>query len=100
MNEILPLMIFFLAGAGLGMIYFGGLWWTVRKIVRSRQPHLLALGSFVLRSGLCLAGLYGIARGGSWEHLVVSLLGLLVVRWALIQLGSPHKGEQRSLSRG
>jgi len=33
MNEALTWAFSMLAGAGLGVLFFGGLWWTVRKVV-------------------------------------------------------------------
>ena len=40
-----------LAGLVLGAIFFGGLWWTVRKGLSSQQPALWFLGSMLLRMG-------------------------------------------------
>ena len=46
----------------LGAIFFGGLWWTVRKGVASRRPALWFLGSLLLRTSIALAGFYVVAR--------------------------------------
>lgn len=100
MNEIVKVMIFFLAGAGIGIFYFGGLWWTLRKLSRSRRPHLLTLSSFLVRSGFCLAGLFWIAREGRWEYMVSSLLGIIGARWVLIRLLSPEREPKKSFSEG
>lgn len=58
-----PLLYVFglLGGLGLGIFYFGGLWFTVRKTPTSRNPHKLVLLSAVLRLGttfliFCLVG--------------------------------------------
>ena len=40
MNESLTLALAWVAGVLLGAIFFGGLWWTVRKGVSSQQPAL------------------------------------------------------------
>ena len=40
MNEPLTLVLALAAGGVLGAIFFGGLWWTVRKGVSSPQPAL------------------------------------------------------------
>jgi len=58
MNETLTLALAFVAGAALGMIFFAGLWWTVRKGVSSRRPALWFLGSGLLRMSGVLAGFY------------------------------------------
>lgn len=80
-----------LVGGGLGFIYFGGLWWTVRKLPRSRRPHLLTLVSLFVRSGFVLAGLLLVARTGRWPSIVAALLGMIAVRWFLIRRWSPGK---------
>ena len=40
-----PLVLILLAGALLGSVFFGGLWWTVRRGVLSTQPALWFFGS-------------------------------------------------------
>ena len=42
----------------LGALFFGGLWWTVRKGVSSTQPALWFFGSLLLRTSIALAGFY------------------------------------------
>ena len=59
----------------LGAIFFGGLWWTVRKGVSSKQPALWFLGSLLLRMSIALAGFYFVS-GGHWERLLVCAPGL------------------------
>ena len=49
MNEVLTLALALLAGVALGAVFFGGLWWTVRKGVSSKHPALWFLGSLLLR---------------------------------------------------
>ena len=49
MNNFLILVFALVAGLLLGAIFFGGLWWTVRKGVFSKSPALWFLGSMLLR---------------------------------------------------
>ena len=77
------LMAFFV-GMGAGLFYFGGLWWTVRRLPSARQPALLTLGSFLVRTGLSLAAFY-FASGGHWERILASLLGFIIVRVFLVR---------------
>jgi len=44
-------LLYLLIGLGLGLIYFGGLWLTIKNMNQSRSPIVLTLGSFVLRTG-------------------------------------------------
>ena len=78
------LLMAFFAGLGAGLFYFGGLWWTVRRLPRVRQPVLLTVGSFFVRTGLSLAAFY-FASGGHWERILVSLLGFIIVRGFLVR---------------
>jgi F1F0 ATPase subunit 2 len=95
MSETLTLMLAYAAGGTLGVIFFGGLWWTVRKGLASSQPALWFFGSMMLRMGIALAGFYVVA-GGRWERLLPCLLGFvmarLVVTW-LTRSSTPSLGE-------
>lgn len=82
MDEILVWMLAWLAGIGLGAIFFGGLWWTVRKGLSSRRPWLWIAFSSLLRTGIALAGFYVVA-GGHWQRLLLCLLGFLMARLAV-----------------
>jgi F1F0 ATPase subunit 2 len=79
MTEAFGLVLALLGGVLLGAVFFGGLWWTVRKGVSSKQPALLFIGSLLLRTGIALAGFYFIGRG-HWERLLVCLIGFVVAR--------------------
>lgn len=85
MIEIAILVLALAAGLLLGAIFFGGLWWTVRKGFSSPQPALWILGSLLLRTGTVLAGFYFVA-GGHWERLLVCLLGFVIARLIAIRL--------------
>jgi F1F0 ATPase subunit 2 len=82
-NLFYVLMAFFV-GMGAGLFYFGGLWWTVRRLPSARQPALLTLGSFLLRTGLSLIA-FCFASGGHWEGILASLLGFIIVRVFLVR---------------
>ena len=74
----------FVAGAGLGGLFFGGLWLTVRRLPSTSTPALLVLGSYVVRlAGLGL-GLYVIVRLGGAPALLAAVVGLFAARQVLI----------------
>lgn len=79
MNEFLQLLLALLEGALLGVFFFAGLWWTVRKLTSSKHVTLLFLGSMVLRTGIVVVGFYFIL-GDNWQHLVTGLLGFIIAR--------------------
>jgi len=85
MNEPLALVLAGLAGCLLGTLFFGGLWWTVRKGVSSKRPALWFFGSLLLRTSITLAGFYFIARG-HWGRLPVCLLGFFITRLIVTRL--------------
>ncbi|MGD1096373.1 MAG: ATP synthase subunit I [Bryobacteraceae bacterium] len=85
MNETWSLLLALVTGVLLGAIFFGGLWWTVRKGFSSQQPALWFFGSMLLRTGVTLAGFYFVARG-HWERLLVCLFGFVMARVIVTQL--------------
>jgi len=85
MYETLALVLALVAGVLLGAIFFGGLWWTVRKGMSSKQPAMLFFGSLLLRTGIALAGFYFMARI-RWESLLVGLVGFIMARLIVTRL--------------
>ncbi|MDY0281239.1 MAG: ATP synthase subunit I [Salinivirgaceae bacterium] len=88
MNETLRLAPVLVSGVLLGAIFFGGLWWTVRKGVSSQRPALWFFGSLLLRMSIALVGLYFVSDG-QWERLLVCLLGFVVARLIVTRLTRP-----------
>lgn len=89
-NDILLLLLAGVAGAALGLVFFGGLWYTVRRLLKSSRPLLLLVVSFVVRTSLTLSGFYLLISGQSsdWKHLLAALVGFFLVRVLLMrQLG-------------
>lgn len=85
MNETLTRLLAGVAGGALGALFFGGLWWTVRKGISSRQPALWFMGSLLLRTSIVLAGFY-VVSGAHWERLLLCLLGFVLARMAVTWL--------------
>jgi F1F0 ATPase subunit 2 len=89
MNEFLPpvfaLLLALLGGALLGVFFFVGLWWTVRKMESSKQVALLFLGSMLLRTSVVILGFYFIL-GDNWQRLLAGLLGFIVARIIVTRL--------------
>ena len=86
--KLLTLVLALVAGLVLGAIFFGGLWWTVRKGVSSQQPALWFFGSLLLRMSIALAGFYFVS-GGHWERLLLCLLGFVMARLVVTWLTRP-----------
>lgn len=79
MSDYLDLMFALLAGVLLGVFFFAGLWWTVRRLGTSRHVAILFLFSMLFRTSMVVLGFYWI-MGESWQQLVAGLLGFIVVR--------------------
>ncbi len=89
----------FLGGLGLGTLFFGGLWLTIRKSVSSRTPALWILFSFFFRVGIILTGFYFIASG-SWQRLVIALTGFIVARFMVLQITKRIEDKQIQIKEG
>lgn len=64
------LMLGLVAGFLLGVIFFGGLWCTVRNAVAARRPALWFIGSMMLRISIVTWGFYLLLDllGSSWKN--------------------------------
>jgi len=90
MNEMLTLLLAWVAGVLLGAMFFGGLWWTVRRGVTSKRPALWFLGSMLLRSFIALAGFYFVSDG-HWQSLLACLVGFVIVRLLVTRLNRVYE---------
>jgi F1F0 ATPase subunit 2 len=82
MPETPSLILASLAGILLGAVFFGGLWWTVRKGLSSQLAALWFSGSLLIRTGIALTGFYFVAHG-EWPKLLACLLGFLLARFGV-----------------
>ncbi len=83
-------------GLLLGLLFFGGLWWTVHQLGDFRRPALILFGSLVLRTVVVLGGFYWVA-GGEWSQLLFCVLGFLAGRLAVTwstRLPSPSRSQE------
>lgn len=85
-----------LAGVGLGILHFGGLWLTVRLIVGQRFRHFLAVvslvaSSYVVRAGVSGLGFYALALEGTGP-LLAGLTGFCLARACLLGTEGGRRG--------
>jgi F1F0 ATPase subunit 2 len=88
MRETLRMTLAWLEGGAIGVIFFGGLWYTVRMALPSGRPAICFLGSLVLRMCITLAGFYFTAEG-NLGRLLLCLLGFIMARFAVTRLTRP-----------
>jgi F1F0 ATPase subunit 2 len=97
MRDAPALVLALLAGAMLGTLFFGGLWWTVRRGLSSPNPALLFLGSLLLRMAIALAGFYLVTRG-DLGRLLACLLGFFLARILVTRLARAPSGAGRRVA--
>lgn len=85
MHDIVTLLLAAMAGVALGGIFFGGLWWTVRRATQGRAPGLWFLASLLLRTVIVLAGFYFLGAH-HWERLTACLVGFTLARLLVLWL--------------
>jgi F1F0 ATPase subunit 2 len=84
------LTLAWLAGLLLGAIFFGGLWWTVRRGLASPRPARWFFASLLVRMSVVLAGFY-LVSGGQWKRLVSCLIGFVIARLVVTWLTRPSR---------
>ena len=73
------------AGGLLGVVFFGGLWWTLRRAFASTRPALWIGASLLLRMASVVAG-FIVVSAGDWRKLLASLLGFWAARWLVVRI--------------
>jgi len=86
MNDFTMLACAAAGGTALGLFFYGGLYWTLRRGIESRMPALWFSGSLLLRNALVLSGFYAIS-GGDWRRIVACLPGFLLARVVVTRWG-------------
>lgn len=89
MIDALRLLAVLLAGLALGLVFFGGLWWTVRRGMASPRPAVWFIGSLIVRVVWTLGGIYLVA-GDQWPRLLAVLLGFWLARALVLRLTRPQ----------
>lgn len=76
------LVFVFAAGLALGVIFYGGLWITVRALASAHHPAILSVSSLALRMAVVLAGFLLLTRG-RWQNAAACLIGFAAGRAAV-----------------
>lgn len=86
MSELASAATGTIAGVFLGIIFFGGLWWTVHRALSSDAAGTWFACSYLLRFGLLAVGLYLLAHDDAVRGLGAAS-GLIVTRLVMVRLG-------------
>jgi len=87
MTDASALLLSLLAGTVLGTLFFGSLWWTIRKGLTSKRSASLFLTSLLLRMGVLVAGFYFVGRGHP-QRMGACLIGFVLARLIVTQMVS------------
>ena len=96
MNNWTALAIALASGLAAGFLFYGGLWFTVKRGLAMKRPQLLFAISFLLRSAVVVLTLY-FAGAGQWQRLLVCAAGLLVAR-IIVTYVTKEKQQQLTMS--
>lgn len=98
MNETVSIILAFVGGIALGILFFGGLWFTVKKAVNAKTPALWIISSFFLRIGIIAVGFYFIGSG-NWVKLLICLLGFIIARFIVLNYTKSIDEKQTPLKK-
>lgn len=85
MNEITFMILSLFCGFVLGLFFFVGLWWTIKKSMVSRHPALVLLSSLIIRICVVLIGFYYISQG-NWKRILSCLAGFIIAKFIVTRL--------------
>jgi F1F0 ATPase subunit 2 len=85
---ILQLTLAIVAGILLGAFYYGGLWWTVRRVQTAKSPGLLFGASFIIRTFIVIGGFWLVTQG-DWPLILVCLAAFIGVRMVMTRRWGP-----------
>ena len=88
MNNIFIPALVFLTGGLLGAVFFGGLWWTIRKGISSRRAAIWFSGSLLFRMTVALLGFYLVGHD-HWKRMLVCLAGFFLARVVVTRINRP-----------
>lgn len=83
-------------GLCLGLVYFGGLWLTVRRLPASPRPHRLWVMSYGLRLTFLLIGVWPMLQQARYTPLapfvgIASILAVRLLMTRTLGLTRPHR---------
>lgn len=96
-DSILGWVAALLAGAALGVAFFGGLWWTVRRGASSPTPARWFLVSLAVRTAIVLVGFYAVGASQP-VRMGLCLLGFVLARAIVLRATKPVPAASASAS--
>lgn len=85
-GQIIGIILSFLVGLGLGGVYFGGLWLTLKHLPKIKRPFIFVITSFFARTAAVLFGFYLIVTNGGIYRLLAAVLGFIIMRVVMVKM--------------
>lgn len=79
-NEIIQFLLSVIAGTLVGILYFGGLYYTLHRVTSGKGGALFTVFSFIVRLAVLGAALVGIALAWGWPQLLAAGASAILVR--------------------
>lgn len=79
------MIITFIVGLALGIIFFGGLWFTVKKALGTPYAPLWFFGSLMIRTAIILVGFYYVSSEGL-PQVASCLIGFVIARFLVFRI--------------
>ncbi len=95
MNDIIYLILAVFVGLLAGLIFYGGLWWTVQKVLVSKRPGLLFLSSYLLRTTFVLVS-FVLVIDGNLLRLLFCFISFIIARIIIKVYIEKYKPELKS----
>jgi len=83
---VLPVAV---VGAALGFFFYGGLWWTVRRLPRAAHPVTLMIASYWVRLTVTVCAFILLAKFG-FASVAIALSGFILGRLVVSRLLAPR----------
>lgn len=77
------MIVSFLIGLILGIIYFGGLYYSTKKFTKVKRPALFMVLSFIIRMGILVVGFYYLTKT-DYKNVLIALVGVILTRFIII----------------
>ena len=72
-------------GAGLGLLFFGGLYWTTEHLIHCKRPAAVLMTSLLMRGAIVAVGFYWLMEGAPARALA-ALVGFIIARSVLVKV--------------
>jgi len=95
MTDALNLAWAALAGVALGAMFFGGLFWSVRKVLSTRHPAVWMFASLLSRMGFVLAGFYVVCQA-DWSRWAACVGGFVLARVVVMHAAIRDRATRRA----